>query len=175
MCGPQSYSKTATFIFIFLFDQFFNISWLTKIWGQANNSVDIETTNNPLHSARYMLKYITKDKDSEIQGNRYFISKSLRKYMEPVVGINLTAIPTDIDPNHELIRNVRHFLKDAKEEIEHSGGIMMDFGFCIPPPSPPSTSKCKQTGQLIHSRGVSPLLAKSLFTSLYEMTEPLPF
>ena len=167
--------KNGNIHFHILFDQFFNNSWLTKIWGQATNSVDITRVNNPLHAARYMRKYITKDEESEIQGNRYFISQKLRKDMEPVIDQLVMAEPVANDPNRDILRIVRHYLTDSKEAIENSGGIVLDFGFCIPPPSPPSTWKCKKTGLTVQSSGVSPLLAKSLFTSLYEMTEPLPF
>jgi hypothetical protein len=167
--------KNGNIHFHFLFDQFFNIAWLTKIWDQAVNSVDITRVNNPLHAARYMRKYITKDEESEIQGNRYFISQKLRKDMKPVIDDLVKAKPVANDPNRDILRMVRHYLTDSKEAIENSGGFVIDFGFCIPPPSPPSSWKCKKTGQIIHSNGVSPFLAKFLFTSLYELTEPLPF
>ena len=167
--------KNGNIHFHILFDQFFNISWLTKIWDQAKNSVDIARVNNPLHAARYMRKYITKDEESEIQGNRYFISKKLREDMQPVIDELVKADSSADDPNRYQLRNVRHFLAESKEAIENAGGIVLDFGFCIPPPSSPSSWKCKKTGHTVQSRGVSPSLAKYLFTSLYDMTEPLPF
>ena len=162
--------------FHILWNQFFPIQYLTRIWAQASNSVDIVRVKDALHAARYMQKYMTKEESSEIQGNRYFISKKLRNDMMPVVDVLVNVPSMSLNPpDSQCLKDVRQFLSDTREYIESSGGFLLDLGFNIPPPATPSKWTCKRTGQAITSRGVSPVIAKQLYSALYDITEPLPF
>ena len=168
--------KNGNIHFHILFNQFFPIQYLTKIWNQANNSVDIQTVKDPLHAARYMRKYITKDEDSEIQGNRYFISHKLRQEMQPVIDYLAESESMADSESKYTLREIRQFLTEASQAITHGGGFVLDFGFNIPPPRSPAQWKDKKTGEIKTSNGVSPMLSKHLFTSLYEISKSnLPF
>jgi hypothetical protein len=68
------------------------------------------------------------------------------------------------------------FISETTNYIHSQGGFVHDFGFSIPPPCSPSEWICKTTGEIISSNGVSPLLAKQLFTELYEIAKSnMPF
>ena len=161
--------------FHILLDQFFPIKYLSKIWAQANNSVDIQRVNNPLHAVRYMRKYITKDETSEIQGNRYFISQQLREAMKPLNDKLIKINSSSHERPLQLFSEIREFIQACKQDIQARGGIVLDFGFNIPVPRSPARYTCKQTGQPRISPGVDPQLHKQLYTSLYDLTSQLPF
>lgn len=163
--------KNGNIHFHILLDRFFGITWLTKIWNQSNNSVDIERVKNPLHAARYMRKYITKDQESEIQGNRYFISKKLRDSMQPVNDALITLRDSSGDYRPGVMDDIRDFLFSSKTEIEVNGGVLLDFGFYIPMPRQSVRYRDKKTGEFVASKAVSPLIGKKIFSSLYQISE----
>ena len=161
--------------FHILMDQFFPIQWLTKIWAQASNSVDIQRVNNPLHAARYMRKYMTKGDEAEIHGHRYYISSQLRDTMKPVENNVIKVRGVSHERPLQVFSHVREFIKSCRADIESRGGIVLDFGFNIPVPRSPQTYRCRKTGQEKQSSGVDPLLHKQLFSYLFELTNDLPF
>lgn len=163
--------STGNIHFHILMDKFFPITWLTKIWKQANNSVDIERAKNPLHAARYMRKYITKDEESEIMGNRYFISQKLRDSMRPVTDPLLILQTSDKSSPRGVMGDIRDFLLASKDEIELNGGVLLDFGFYIPMPRQSVRYRDKKTGEFVASKAVSPLIAKKLYSSLYRIAD----
>lgn len=165
--------STGNIHFHILWDKFFKIEWLTKIWGQASNSVDIRKLNDPLHASRYMRKYLTKDEKSAIQGNRYFISKGLRETMIPEEKIifemdhqESQLIPAGYKPC-DLIRDR---LQDLKYDVERHGGKVLDFGFSIPMPRRMKRFKNKY-GHEQWSRGVHGRLAPALASYLTEVAD----
>ena len=158
--------------FHILWDKFFDIKWLTKIWGQANNSVDIEKMNNSIHAANYMRKctnYMTKDKNP-IEGNRYFISQSLRESMKPTekVLFEMSASEAKFDHAKGIVAELRDSLHAYQSYIESQGGHVMEFGFSIPPGRSPQKYKDKITGEEKQTKGVNPLLGKWVKSILHE-------
>lgn len=122
----------------------FDIKYITKIWNQANNSVDIAYLQNVHHAKRYLIKYITKDISSAINGNRYAISKDLR----------LAAVPvTYVIENKKDISMARASVTSLKCDISSLGGYVNDFGFCVPMPERPRKYKGKD-GSIQQYRGV---------------------
>ncbi len=154
--------------FHILWDQFFDIKWLTKIWGQANNSVDIQRMNNPVHASRYMRKYMTKDESCEIHGNRYNISAGLRATMKPIEKLIADITATEAEQFPEAAKSfsgLRHTLLSLQEDIEERGGTVLDFGFSIPMPRA-SVEYTTKKGEKKRSKGVDPRLGKGLISLL---------
>lgn len=154
--------------FHILWDQFFPIKWLTKIWGQANNSVDIERMKNPLHASRYMRKYLTKDESCEIRGNRYNISAGLRTTMKPIEKLIADLTTEEIKEFPEAAKafsELRGSLLALQDEIESRGGTVLDFGFSIPVPRS-SVEYTTKSGEKKRSKGVDPRLGKNLISLL---------
>lgn len=161
--------NTRNIHFHILWDQFFDIKWLSKIWGQASNSVDIEKMNNPIHAANYMRKctdYMTKDK-SPIEGNRYFINQSLRESMKPVEKIIFEMTATEATYAKTVVEQLRHSLYSYQSYIEQKGGRILDFGFSIPPGRSSQTYKDKN-GEMQTTRGVDPRLGKWVKSILHD-------
>lgn len=170
-CWVAELQKNGNIHFHILMDKFFPIAWLTKIWGQANNSVDIERAKNPLHAARYMRKYITKDDESEIQGNRYYISKKLRESMKPIDDALLVLRSSDPSRPMGVMADIREFIYSTKTEIEANGGVVLDFGFYIPMPRQSVRYRDKKTGEFRETKAVSPVVAKKLYSTLYRIAD----
>lgn len=163
--------KNGNIHFHILLDRFFGITWLTKIWSQSNNSVDIERVKNPLHAAQYMRKYITKDQESEIMGNRYYISQKLRDSMQPVNDALIVIRDSSGRDRQGVMADIRDFLFSSKTEIEVNGGVLLDFGFYVPMPRQSVRYRDKKTGEFVASKAVSPLISKKLFTALYQIAD----
>ena len=134
-----------------IWNTFFPIKWLTKIWGQANNSVDIETVNNSTHAVNYMRKYISKDDKSTINGNRYGISQNLRGTMKP------TRVRRE---GPEAIQTAQEIIKAMRYDIEAIGGQVIDFGFRLPRSTRSQIYRDKQ-GRTQKTRGVSSEIHRS--------------
>lgn len=100
------------------------IKWLTTLWGQANNSIDVRSINNLNHASCYIRKYMEKDK-SPILGNRYAITQGLRQSMQP----EKTVIN-----GRELQRGVFGIVLEMMNTIEINGGKVLEHGFYIPTP-----------------------------------------
>jgi len=80
------------------------------------------------HAKRYLLKYITKDINSAVKGNRYAISKDLHLSSKPV---------TYIVENKREISVARSSITCLKADITSLGGYINDFGFTVPMPERP--------------------------------------
>lgn len=101
------------------------IKWLTKLWAQASNSIDVRSINNLNHASCYIRKYMEKEK-SVIEGNRYGITQGLRESMQP----EKTVIN-----GREKQRGVFAIMQDMSDTIESNGGKVLEHGFYIPTPS----------------------------------------
>jgi hypothetical protein len=158
---------TGNIHFHIMWDQFFDIKWLSKIWAQANNSVDIKRLNNADHAANYMRKYLTKGVDQTIQGNRYFIAHKLREDMIPRERLVVSMSRED---NEEMggkkLREMRETLQALKDDIEAGGGHVLDFGFHISRPRFARKYKDKETGEDQETKSVDPRLSRSVVSLL---------
>jgi hypothetical protein len=162
--------------FHILWDQFFDIKWLTKVWAQANNSVDIQRMNNPVHASRYMRKYMTKDESCEIRGNRYNISAGLRATMKPIEKLiaDITASEAQQFPEAaKAFSDLRQTLLSLQDDIEERGGTVLDFGFSIPMPRA-SVEYITKSGEKKRSKGVDPRLGKGLINLLVAQGRDIP-
>lgn len=160
--------KNGNIHFHIIWNEWFPVKWLVKIWDQAKNSVDTETLNDTNHVVNYIRKYVTKDEESAIQGNRYFISQGLRDTMRPLTEEKITG--------GENMRVVRSFLLEMKEDIESRGGIVLDFGCNIPRPRRSKTFQDKNTKEIRKTKGVRRDLAEQLLSGLYgQVLDGVPF
>ena len=137
--------------FHILWNQFFTIATLNKLWDQASNSVDTKTLQNIHHAKRYVMKYISKDQKSTIQGNRYAITDGLRVRMEPVC-----YVIEDQGQRREIMSIVGSISRD----IESMGGYATEWGFSLPMPERP-----RRTPQREYS-GIPRSMANSLLDVL---------
>ncbi len=120
--------QTGNIHFHILWNQFVDVKYLTRIWRQAVNSVDIKSLKDAFHAACYMSKYMRKPESDgyEIQGNRYFISKGLRDAMRPVLE---EVVQDDVNQN----RKYKEVIDSISDEVKKNGGIVFDYGVYIPP------------------------------------------
>lgn len=153
--------------FHIMWDQFFDIKWLTKIWAQANNSVDIKRLNNSDHAANYMRKYLTKGKDQTVQGNRYFIAHKLREDMIPRERMVVSMSRQDNEETGgKKLKEMRETLQALKDDIESGGGHVLDFGFHISRPRSARKYKDKDSGEERETVAVDPRLCKLVLNLL---------
>ncbi len=158
--------KNGNIHFHILWDQFFPVQWLTKIWSQANNSVDIVSMSNAEHAACYMRKYITKDNESPISGNRYNITKGLRETMKPksiekIVDMSVDDLKEDNSP----LTAAHEILQALKEDIEQRGGTVWAGGFSVPKGRSEKEYKDKH-GKIKKRKGVDPRLRSHILGAL---------
>lgn len=153
-----------------LINKYFPVSWLTNIWNQGKNALDVAKVNDSKHAAYYMTKYITKEstgRDKEpaiIRGNRYYISRQVSAESRPV----MVLCKADKEA-----KECKDALKLFKKVIEDRGGIVIDsgFGVSIPQPSRSVTYRDKKTGTIKKTRGVSSLLHNAIICDFF----PTPF
>jgi hypothetical protein len=165
--------------FHILIDQFFDVKWITKIWAQAPNSADVRPPlKNPEHAANYIRKYMSKDENSLIKGNRYNVSSKLHAATEPK---ERTIMAMSTKDNHEMdgepIKEMLDLLQSMKEEIESRGGHVLDFGFHVPKGRSAKKYKDKKTGEQKESRAVHPRLGRDIINAFVTAREPgnVPF
>lgn len=138
--------------------------WIKKIWNNGRTRIDY--IRNTRHAVNYMRKYMTKDDKSPIKGNRYNISADLRETMKPeefIDAVNVEDLNEGAEnPGHKAMEIVNAI----SEEIRNRGGIVLDYGFSLPAPRRPEKYKDKKTGEIKQTRGISTLLAPSVFELL---------
>jgi len=159
--------NTGNIHFHILWDKFFDIKWLSKVWNQENNSVDITRMKNPVHAARYMAKYMTKNENNEIGGKRYDISAGLRKTMIPVEKIIFEMTKQEATYSKDTVGELRSMLHVMEKAITARGGIVMDFGFSIPMGR--ASKEYRVANDVVkRTKGVDPRLGKWVKTILTE-------
>lgn len=103
---------------------FIPVAWLSAVWGQSSNSVDVQRLNDKHHASSYMLKYMEKG-NCPISGKRYGMSQELIENSKPV----------RYDFYGRFLR--ARFLRikdDLTRSISLAGGYVADWGFSIPSP-----------------------------------------
>ncbi|MDD2540061.1 MAG: hypothetical protein PHH28_03335 [Desulfuromonadaceae bacterium] len=140
------------------------IKWLTSLWAQSSNSIDVRSINNLNHASCYLRKYMEKDK-SAIQGNRYAITQGLRKSMEP----EKTVIN-----GRELQRGVFGIVRDLVDTIELNGGKVLEHGFYLPTPCRSVVFRGKDSTTK-KSIAVSAGLSVYILNEIKSLCESFPF
>lgn len=140
------------------------IKWLTSLWAQASNSIDVRSINNLNHASCYIRKYMEKER-SAVHGNRYGITHGLRKSMQP----EKTVIN-----GHEEQRGVFGIVLDLTDTIELNGGKVLEHGFYIPTPCR-SVVYRGQDGKTRKSVAVSAGLSAFLLEQVNSFSPSLPF
>lgn len=123
----------------------FPIQWLTDIWKQASNSVDVKRLSSVNHASSYIRKYITKTDYVSITGRRYNITQGLHEAMRPEIKTYEGIM---------MRKEIKEIVDAMKEEIEQNGGHVIDFGFSIPHPRDSVEYEDKK-GNRRKTRGVS--------------------
>lgn len=150
--------KNGNIHFHLLLSHYLPIKWVNKIWKnggmkrltkqeiETSNSVDIKRLNDPEHAASYISKYISKDEESTIKGNRYNISKALREDAKPMTSYR--------KENDEAIA-MRKLLQTIKEELENNGSTVIDSGFGVVFPRPRRSRLYRdKSGKTKKTRGI---------------------
>lgn len=140
------------------------IKWLTKLWNQAGNSIDVRSINNLNHASCYIRKYMEKEK-SAIQGNRYAITQGLRKTMQPE--------KTVIDGRAEQA-GVFSIIRGLQDTIEVNGGKVLEHGFYLPTPSR-SVSFRGKDGTFQKTVAVNAGVGRYLVSQISAFVPELPF
>lgn len=140
------------------------VKWLTSLWSQAKNSIDVRSINNLNHASCYLRKYMEKEK-SIIQGNRYGITQCLRESMQPV---------KTVVNGRELQRGVFSIISDLSDTININGGVVLDHGFYIPPPCR-SVPYRDSDGNFRKTLAVNAGLSKFLLENVKSLCESFPF
>lgn len=153
-----------------LTNKYFPVSWLTKIWGQGVNAVDVQKVNDSVHAAAYMVKYITKESDSKnkipsiIRGNRYYISRQTSQDMRPIM------VLSKIDKEAKECKDA---LSLFREVIESNGGVVIGggYGIMIPPPTRAVKYRDKKTGTIKSTKAVKSVIHDAVICDFF----PTPF
>lgn len=140
------------------------IKWLTALWSQSSNSIDVRSINNLNHASCYIRKYMEKDKSS-IQGNRYAITQGLRDSMRP----EKTVIN-----GREMQRNVFEIINEFTDTIQINGGKVLDHGFYLPTPCR-SVVYRGEDGKTKKTVAVNARLPVYLLQQINELAESYPF
>lgn len=156
--------KTGNIHFHILVNQFMDVKWVTKVWAQEVNSVDIaKPFKNPEHASAYLRKYISKDQTSLIKGFRYRISDKLHGACVPKGQVLMKVNQVDNEElDGEITREFLDTLRALRSEIEGRGGRIMDFGFHIPKPRSSRAYINKETGLPVVIPGVDARLGKQI-------------
>lgn len=130
---------------------------LAKLWpyGMTN----IKKLSDSVHAAHYMVKYISKDENTSIEGNRYNISANLREDAMPkIYGLE----------NSDAIE-ARKALQLMKQLIEDRGGkvIASGFGCNLPKPRRSIEYLDKKTGTKKRTKAIGRLAGDRL--TIHEM------
>lgn len=139
------------------------ILWLTKLWKQASNSIDVRSIQSKNHASCYMRKYISKGQ-SIISGNRYGISQNLRETMKPM------KLTSDGKKERQAIHEL---LEALKEDIELNGGKVIDCGFYIPPPTRSVTYM--KAGKIRKTKSVNGQIGPFIINEVKDIIDPIPF
>ena len=132
--------------FHILLDKHVPISYLTKLWGQANNSVDIKPVTG-MRALRYSLNYLKKSRQDKIYGKRYSMSENLYQEMKPLKVV--------IHGKHAKAIFLQ-YMDDNFNGLIAENGYKSDWGFNLPPPS-------RETGK------VNPYQQRQFITELAEL------
>jgi hypothetical protein len=146
--------KNGNIHFHIMWNEFFAIKWLTKVWGQASNSVDIEKITDARHGCSYIRKYLAKQDEAPIDGNRYGVTSGLRESIKPVS----YSVPLTEDSVLSVVRAV-------SDDIVQAGGYVHEFGFCVGASSRPKFYKDKN-GQVKRTKGIPKWLGPSVVNIL---------
>ena len=145
---------------------------LTDLWNQGENAVDVKYINDSNHAVNYMRKYLTKDEESVIQGNRYNISTELRERMKPTE-TNIVLLHDD-----EIAEfgtgSTMAIIKAFRDDIESRGGTVLEFGVSIPAPRR-SREFVDKKGKKRQSKGVQKKLAGDVLRLITGGYEDTPF
>lgn len=150
------------------------IRWLTRLWNQSSNSIDVRPVNNKNHASCYIRKYITKG-EAVISGNRYGISQNLRETMKPMKKTTESKDQADA---------IRELIESMKRDIESNGGKVIDFGFFIPSPARsvvyeegfrPGAHKDRKRGKIRKTKAVSGQIGPFILNEVNDILDPIPF
>lgn len=149
--------------FHMLLNKYFPIKWLSALWCMGTNAVDVKKLNDSVHASNYITKYVTKDEESIIRGNRYNISQALRKDAKPMA--------TYLKEDDDAIA-MRKMLKVIKEEVEKNGGKVIDSGFGVVFPRPRRSKVFRdKDGKTRKTRGVD----RRISDVFLDVAFPVPF
>ena len=139
--------------FHIMLNRYIPIAYMSKLWGQAKNSVDVEFMKDATHAANYISQYITADDVQPIKGNRYNISRRVRQEAKPVLILT--------KENQEAIV-LRKMAQKMAEFFEQKGGRVIGSGFGVVIPRPRKSRPYKaKDGTIKRTHGFSGKLSES--------------
>lgn len=153
--------KNGNIHFHILLNKRLPIAYYRKLWTVGNT--DIQHIQDSNHAVNYMRKYMTKEDNSLIKGNRYGICAALRKTMKPleeIITSRINSEPVKDEKNHVDVLNL---IQAMRSEIEFGGGTVLDFGFSIPRPRRERFYIDKKTKERKKTKGVHRKLADNVY------------
>lgn len=155
--------KNGNIHFHLLINKYLPIGWLSDLWGMGKNAVDVKPLKDADHAANYITKYVTKDDNAVIKGNRYNISIALRKESKPVAAY--------FKEDEEAVA-MRKLLAEIKQVVNENGGKVIDSGFGVVFPRPRKSKLYRdKNGKVKRSRGYDSYMTDAFLDSSF----PVPF
>lgn len=144
--------------FHILLNKFFDVKWLSRLWQQAPNSVDVKFLNDARHAANYISKYISSDNISPIKGNRYNINAIVRSEAKPMQrlimedqdAINAKRYLFNVSQGQNKEGELKEIYGKLQEVITSNGGRIIGggFGIVLPYPRPSRPYRDKKTKKI---------------------------
>lgn len=167
--------KNGNIHFHLLISHYLPIKWLSKLWKNGglkplsideinkSSSVDVKPLKDAEHAANYISKYVTKDEESTIKGNRYNISQALREDAKPMSSYR--------KEDDEAIA-MRKLLTTIKDELENNGSTVIGGGFGVVFPRPRRSRVYRdKSGKTKKTRGID----RRVQDIFLDVAFPVPF
>lgn len=156
--------KNGNIHFHILLDKHVPVQYLTKLWKQSSNSVDIKPVTG-MKALRYTLNYLKKSRQDKIYGKRYSMSENLYQTMKPL---------KIVIPGKHAKAIFLSYMDDNFRGLIAENGYKSDWGFNLPPPSR-LTGKVNPYQQRQFITELAELLAEQGYTQLLDaITEETP-
>lgn len=154
-----------------LLNKYIPVAYYRRIWIHGRLNIKFLKDNN--HAVNYMRKYMTKEGNATIKGNRYGICSELRESMRPEEEIICSNVYGEASTGLQTHSDVLSLVHAMRSEIEERGGIVLDFGFSCPCPRRSKQYLDKVSGKKRQTKGVH----KNLADNVYQLIsgEKIPF
>lgn len=146
--------------FHLLINKYFAAEYIRRLWGAGR--INVKKLTDAEHAAHYISKYVSKDNEGIIKGNRYNIAAVLRKEAKPM---KLAKEDT------EAIA-MRKLLGKMKEIAKENGCIVIDSGFGVSMPHPRRSKVYRdKQGKIKKTKAINGRFHQSFLDSCW----PVPF
>jgi hypothetical protein len=146
--------------FHLLINKYFAAAYIRQLWGAGR--INVKKLADAEHAAHYISKYVSKDDEGTIKGNRYNIAAVLRR----------ESVPRKFTKEDEEAIAMRKLLQLMKETAKENGCIVIDSGFGVSMPRPRRSQLFRdKKGKIKKTRAVNGRFHQSFLDSCW----PIPF